>query len=105
MDDQEIGQEKTESPTEERRELFRKRGEVAHSREVTSVLVLGVVTVLLGFYSIEIYKNLTKLMQQTFSLSYATKLNLENFPIYMHSIWMLLLKLILPFFAASALIA
>ena len=37
----EDGQEKTEDPTEERREEFRKHGDIAQSRELTSVLVFA----------------------------------------------------------------
>ena len=47
MADEQDGQERTEEPTDDRKEEFRKRGDVAHSKEFTSVLVLAGATFLL----------------------------------------------------------
>ena len=44
------GQEKTEEPSDERREKFRTSGDVAVSRELTSVFVLASVTLFLSVY-------------------------------------------------------
>ncbi|MFK7873736.1 MAG: flagellar biosynthesis protein FlhB [Oligoflexales bacterium] len=42
------GQEKTEEPTDDRKEEFRKRGDIAHSKELTTVLVLTSATFFLA---------------------------------------------------------
>ena len=60
--------EKTEEPSEYRREEFRKRGEVASSRELNSVLILGGVMMTLVFSGVFIFETLTKYIQYMFSI-------------------------------------
>ena len=48
-EENEDGQEKTEEPSDERREKFRKKGDVAVSKEMTSVFVLGSSVIFLSF--------------------------------------------------------
>jgi flagellar biosynthetic protein FlhB len=60
--------EKTEEPSEYRREEFRKRGEVASSRELNSVLILFGVMMTLVFSGVFIFETLTEYIQYVFSI-------------------------------------
>jgi flagellar biosynthetic protein FlhB len=51
--------EKTEEPTQYRIEEFRKQGQVASSKELTSVLILFAAIITLGFTIVYIYENLS----------------------------------------------
>jgi flagellar biosynthetic protein FlhB len=60
--------EKTEEPSEYRREEFRKRGEVASSRELNSVLILFGVMMTLVFSGVFIFETLSEYIQYIFSI-------------------------------------
>ena len=61
------GQEKTEEATPQRRDEFRKRGDVFQSKEITSVLVLSASVLVFYIAGVFIIENLTDLMRSTFS--------------------------------------
>lgn len=97
-------QDRTEQPTDERREEFRKRGEVAHSREITSVAVLLTTTsilTVLGFYG---FNAISALMRYFF----ASLMEIESDRIFLaraSTAWTGYLKLILPMFGLTAFVA
>jgi flagellar biosynthetic protein FlhB len=66
-DDSDSTEEKTEQPTQQRREEFRKSGQVAQSREVASILVLLGVAVVLYFLSREFLNQLENLFKMSFT--------------------------------------
>ncbi|MFZ4714510.1 MAG: flagellar biosynthesis protein FlhB [Bacteriovoracaceae bacterium] len=67
-DEQDSDAEKTEEPSEYRREEFRKRGEVASSRELNSVLILFGVMMTLVVSGVYIFENLTEYIQYVYTL-------------------------------------
>ncbi len=66
MAEEESGQDKTEEATPERREEFREKGQIAVSREVTSVFVLASVTGLLGLYLVHLVELLQHFLTARF---------------------------------------
>lgn len=67
-DEQDSDAEKTEDPSAHRIEEFRKRGEVASSKELTSVLVLGASAMTLTLSLVYIYEVMQGLMEYLYSL-------------------------------------
>ncbi len=67
-DEQESDAEKTEEPSEYRREEFRKRGEVASSRELNSVLILFGVMLTLIVSGLYIFETLSEYIHYIFTL-------------------------------------
>ncbi len=105
MAEEELGQERSESPTDERRESFRKKGEVVHSREVTSVLVLGLLVGFLSFYVRSVYLDLYTFMSKNFMFKTTAFLNPEDIFDYFKKVTFLFLKITLPIFGAGSLTA
>lgn len=66
MAEEESGQDKTEEATPERREEFRERGQIAVSREVSSVFVMAAVTGLLGLYLVRLLESLQHFLSARF---------------------------------------
>lgn len=66
MAEEESGQDKTEEATPERREEFREKGQIAVSREVSSVFVLAAVTGLLGVYLVRLLDSLQHFLRARF---------------------------------------
>lgn len=62
------GHEKTEDPTDERREEFRKQGDIALSKDLASIAVLIAVFVFICFYTNQAYLSLRKFFQTSFSI-------------------------------------
>jgi flagellar biosynthetic protein FlhB len=62
MAENEDGQEKSEEATPERREEFREKGQIAISKEISSVFILGAVTGLFGFYTLVLMQRLKHLL-------------------------------------------
>ena len=56
-EENENGQEKTEEATDERREEFQKRGDIAQSREFTSAFVLIASLLFLSMFSMSCISN------------------------------------------------
>lgn len=71
MADEQDG-EKTEEPSQHRIDEFRKRGEVASSRELTSVLVLAASLLALSLSIVYIYEEMTKFIEWLYTLDIAT---------------------------------
>ncbi|MBI2602480.1 MAG: EscU/YscU/HrcU family type III secretion system export apparatus switch protein [Deltaproteobacteria bacterium] len=102
MAEEDHAQERSESPTDERREQFRKRGDVANSREITSVIVLGLLIGFLSFYFLSIYNDLMSHMHRQFEDSASFRVSGDNLAQLLKTSWMLFLKLALPIFFAVA---
>ncbi|MBP9679869.1 MAG: flagellar biosynthesis protein FlhB [Bacteriovorax sp.] len=64
--------EKTEEPSQHRIEEFRKKGDVASSRELTSVLVLAACLLALSLSLVYIYEELTKYVEWLYTLDAST---------------------------------
>ena len=95
-EENEDGQEKTEDPTDERRQEFRNRGEIAYSREITSVIVLVSAVAFLSFFAIQGFNKLAKMFTIQFELIRELRLSPSNFPSYFSNIWMGFLEVIIP---------
>ena len=68
-------EDRTEEATPERREEFREKGQIAISREVSSVFVLAAVVGMFSFYLIKVVKQLEVMMTKSFSQIDLSKLN------------------------------
>ncbi|OUR98637.1 flagellar biosynthesis protein FlhB [Halobacteriovorax marinus] len=66
------GQEKTEDPSTQRIEEFRKRGEVASSKELTSVLVLAASLMTLGLSVVYVYEIMSEFIEWLYTLNIAS---------------------------------
>lgn len=102
MAEEDHAQERTESPTDERREQFRKRGDIAHSREISSVVTLGILIGFLSFYFFSLYSDLMRLMHHQFESLSSFRLSLDNIGPFFESSWNLFMKMVIPIFAATA---
>ena len=67
-DEQDSDQDKTEDPSAHRIEEFRKRGEVASSKELTSVLVLSASVMTLTLSLVYVYEVMTDLIQYLYTI-------------------------------------
>jgi flagellar biosynthetic protein FlhB len=65
-------QEKTEEPSQHRIDEFRKKGDVAMSRELTSVLVLAACFLTLSLSIVFIYEEMTKFIEWLYTLDIAS---------------------------------
>ncbi|MFK7824198.1 MAG: flagellar biosynthesis protein FlhB [Oligoflexales bacterium] len=104
-EENEDGQEKTEDPTDERRQEFRNRGEIAYSREITSTLVLVSAVAFLSFFAIQGFNKLARMFTIQFELITNLRISPENFPSYFTSIWMNFLEVVIPITAVSLIAA
>ena len=95
------GQEKTESPTDERREQFRNRGDIAHSREITSVFVLVSCLGWLSYTGRNSAEELIFLLKKSFESIAYYRLNLSDITDYLASMWLKFIKIILPMASVS----
>lgn len=68
MAEENDGQEKTEDPTQHRIDEFRKKGQVASSRELASVLILSSSLATLGLSLIFIYEKMSSYIEWIYSL-------------------------------------
>lgn len=95
------GQEKTENPTDDRREQFRTRGDIAHSREITSVFVL---IASLSWINFSFQKNseiLISFLRDSFESISFYKPSSSDILDYFYDIWFFLIKIIIPISAVS----
>ena len=76
--------EKTEEPSQHRIDEFRKRGEVASSRELTSVLVLASAFMTLILSTAYIYETLASFIDWLYSLDFAKAYEDKQFSIVVH---------------------
>lgn len=95
---------RTEEASQERRDDFRERGQIAHSRELSSILVLcaAVAVMIYGMpaFSRSIFKFLTSRLQSATSF----KISSGNVLNYLFEVWLEFLTLILPVFLAAAVV-
>ena len=99
------GQDKTEEPTEERREEFRKKGEVAYSREISSVFVLVCSVAFIALYLPGLIHNLEKMLVRNFQSASSIRMSPNNFMAYFSEIWIDMVLVILPLFILTSVAA
>ncbi len=80
-------QEKTEKATPRKRQDVRKKGQVAKSRELSSVAVLLSGLIVLTFFGSYTYSHIHIIMKETFSLPMLNDLNISDF---MYIMWKIL---------------
>ncbi|SMF66483.1 flagellar biosynthesis protein FlhB [Pseudobacteriovorax antillogorgiicola] len=105
MAEQGENEDRTEEATPERREEFRKKGQIAVSREVTSVFVLASVVVAMSFYLERLIQDLSKYMIFSFERIHLVSLDEDTFRIHVSQIWAKTMAFIIPFFIVSAFVA
>lgn len=99
------GQERTESPTDERREQFRKRGDIAYSRELVSVFSLAGLILFLSIFGISLFHSLKRMFIEHLSHLDRKIENIHALAGFSRLLWMDGMLLILPIFAVTALIS
>ena len=104
-EENENGQEKTEEPTDERREEFRKKGEVAYSREITSVLVLATVGFFLSLFATFLFKQMREYMIHTFQNINYKPMSSVGVVSYLSHEWRFFITLITPVFLCTGFVA
>ena len=95
--------EKTEEPTQHRIDEFRKRGEVASSREITSVFVLLSSVFVLFFSIVFIYETMAEFFKWIYGLNVSTAFLKESLKIIFYKMVWVGLKCLLPVFIAVTL--
>ncbi len=98
-------EEKTEEPSTHRIEQFRKRGEVASSKELTSVLVLAGTTLTLGLSIVYIYETLAAFVEWLYALEVSKAYAIEGQKLVMTRVIMVTLKCLAPVFISAFCIA
>ena len=96
---------RTEEPTPERREEFREKGQIAVSREITSVVSLAMATSLLTICGPIILNSLIGMMKVQFQNLGKYSITTKTFLDYSHDLWFQLMEQILPLFFATSIIA
>lgn len=96
MAENEDGMEKSEEPTEERREEFRKKGDIPNSKELTSVGVLFTAILILTSISRWIYERIHKLFQKIFTMIEKFRISEENAMEFLAVIWVETIYIIMP---------
>jgi flagellar biosynthetic protein FlhB len=97
---------RTEDPTPERRDEFRERGQVAVSREATSVFALAAATLFFGSYFHIFYRQIQHLLASLFqNITNVGVLEVEDFLKFVNYAWMQWLLLIGPLFLVVGLAA
>ena len=105
MAESDQGQDKTEEPTPERREEFREKGQIAVSREISSVLVLAATIIVMTFAMPYLRYSLGKILTFFFYKVRSPEFDIKSFPGIASSSWLMILKLILPLFAVTGAMA
>jgi flagellar biosynthetic protein FlhB len=101
----EDGQDKSEEPTDDRRDEHRKKGEIAISREFSSVFVLSGAIVFITFIAPKLFEQLKVMLIHQFSLISTVKITQDNFISYSADLWTTFLKVILPIFVLTSALA
>lgn len=96
---------RTEEATQERREDFRERGQIAVSREVTAVFILLACTAVLYYGGFAGFKSLAELMIESFQGARSFRVSPKNIVPYLGNMWSAGLKVALPVCLAAASIA
>lgn len=101
----ESNDDRTEEATPERRDEFRSKGQIAVSKEITSVAVLATIVAVLSVYFAYLASNLLKYLQKTFENLYSANFSAADYQRHLLEHGYELLKLIIPIFLAGAVIA
>lgn len=97
--------EKTEDPTPERRDEYRERGQIAVSRDLTSVFSLLGIVILLSFTAPILLHSLSDLFKAQFESISFMRVDKDNILEYSLSIWVDVLWMIIPFFAVTCVVS
>jgi flagellar biosynthesis protein FlhB len=104
--DQDIdNDDRTEEASQERREEFRERGQIAMSREVTSVFVLGATVIFLSAFGQTFVNLFVELFIHSFQIAGTFRVSQENALEFANAIWIKTLVLLLPVAAIASLAA
>ena len=98
-------EDKTEEASPERREQFREKGQIAVSKELSSVFILTASVVFLSFYMKRFVKDLERMFVTHFQHATSLRVGEDNILEIANSIWIEVLWLIIPLFLVSASIA
>ena len=98
-------QEKTEEPSTHRIEEFRKKGEVASSRELTGVLVLSACTLVLTISLSFIYEELMFFVEWLYSLDFSTAYTKKSQSTIIYRITSTILTCVAPIFITVVCVA
>ena len=101
--EQEVG-EKTEEPTQHRIDEFRKRGEVASSKELTGVLVLSVSVLTLMVSTMFIYETIDEFIRWVYSLDAATAFSKKSFRLIVVETSWTIIKCLAPMLIATVVV-
>jgi flagellar biosynthetic protein FlhB len=102
MADEQDSGEKTEDPSAHRIQEFRNRGEVASSKELTSVLVLSASLMTLGLSLVFIYETMSEFVEWLYGLDAAIAYTEKSFKTITVKTAMTSLKCVAPLFAVVA---
>ena len=91
-------QEKTEQPTDDRREKFRKRGEVVFSRELSSASTFIIFIIFMTYLFSQTFESLKNFIETQLSNVYTQQLTTKDFLNLIFSIWKKFIIIIAPFF-------
>ncbi|WP_127718024.1 flagellar biosynthesis protein FlhB [Halobacteriovorax sp. HLS] len=103
-EDSDNGQEKTEDPSAHRIEEFRKRGEVASSKELTSVLVLAASLLTLGLSLIYVYEVMSGFIEWLYTLDTASAYTEKSMNTIVHKLVSVSLKCVAPIFIVTLIV-
>ena len=91
--------EKTEEPTQHRIDEFRKRGEVASSRELTSIFILSASVFVLFFSTVYIYETMVDFFKWVYGLNVSKAFLEESLKIIFSKMIWVAVKCLIPIFA------
>ncbi|PIK14909.1 flagellar biosynthesis protein FlhB [Halobacteriovorax sp. JY17] len=100
-DENDSDAEKTEDPSAHRIEEFRKRGEVASSKELTSVLVLAASLMTLGLSMVYMYEVLSEFIEWLYRLDVASAYTEKSMNTIVHKLITVSLKSVAPIFLVT----
>lgn len=98
-------EDRTEEATPERRDEFRERGEIAISRDVTSVFVLSAIMILFGIYIVSLSTKLQSVMYQHFSNFDVSQINEKTVLDHLMTVGGQVIWMIAPFFGVATVVA
>lgn len=93
--------EKTEDPSQHRIDEFRKRGEVASSKELTSVLVLAASLMTLGLSMVYMYEVLSEFITWLYNLDISSAYTEKSMNTIVHKLVTVSLKSVAPIFLVT----
>lgn len=96
MAENEDGMEKSEEPTEQRREDFRKKGDIPNSKELTSVGVLFASMILLTSMSAWLYKKAHLITEKVLTMTETFRVTDKNVLEFLGALWWDTVIIILP---------